>query len=313
MANCKKCGAPLEEGNKFCMSCGTPIEDVGAQSGQAATQPQQQTVYAQPDSQKQKKQKVQYYDPSAPGPDSKYEPITTKGYIGIALLMAIPVVGIILAIIWACGGCRKINKRNFARAMLIMMIIALILSHIIGGIAGFAAKKAAEEAGLEEGEASGILSSLFGNGGSGGSTGNEELDELAGLLSGLEALKGEESGFDDLLNEVGDINEEASKKADGWPKELPDYPDGTMNAVETYRTEITGTSRETMMDYIDTLKKKGYEYEDFYDFGMTEEDMLDMDGWWGTNGKLYLSFSYYEGTVTIDHMTELPDLSSIFG
>ena len=122
-----------------------------------------------------------------------------------------------------------------------------------------------------------------------------------------------ESGFDDLLGEVSNINEEASKNADGWPKELPDYPDGTMNAVETYRTEFTGTSRETMMDYIDTLKKKGYEYQDFYEFGMTEEDMLGMDGWWGTNGKLYLSFSYYEGTVTVDHTTELPDLSGLFG
>ncbi len=305
MANCKKCGAPLEEGNKFCMTCGAPADEGAAEPAPAqsqpasAQQPQPKTVYVQP--------------VNAPGPDSKYEPITTKGYIGITLLMAIPVVGIILAIIWACGGCRKINKRNFARAMLIMMVIALIVSLIIGAIAGFAAKKAAEEAGLEDDEVSGILSSLFGNGGSGGSTGNEELDELAGILSGLEALTGEESGFDDLLNEVSDINEEASKKADGWPKELPDYPDGTMNAVETYRTEITGTSRETMMDYIGTLKKKGYEYQDFYDFGMTEEDMLDMDGWWGTNGKLYLSFSYYEGTVTIDHMTELPDLSGLFG
>jgi len=68
-----------------------------------------------------------------------------------------------------------------------------------------------------------------------------------------------------------------------------------------------------MKEYIETLKKNGYEFKDFYDIGMSEKDMLDMNGWWGTNGKYYLSFSYYEGTVTIDHMTELPDLSSLMG
>lgn len=324
MANCKKCDAPLEEGNKFCMSCGTPadealVQPASAQPQPAPVQPQQETVYVQPGNKKQKKQKTQYYDPSAPGHDSKYEPITTKGYIGIALLMAIPVVGIILAIIWACGGCRKINKRNFARAMLIMMLIGLIISLIIGGIAGFAAKRAAKEAGLEDGQAAGIISSLLGggddedNGDQIGDNGSSELNELAGLLSSLEALTGEESGFDDLLGSVEDINKEASKNSSGWPKDLPDYPDGTMNEVENYRTEITGTSEETMMKYIDTLKKKGYEYEDFYDFGMTEEEMLDMSGWWGTNGKWYLGLSYYDGTVTIDHTTELPDMSSLFG
>lgn len=86
-----------------------------------------------------------------------------------------------------------------------------------------------------------------------------------------------------------------------------------MKSVETYRTEISGTSLETMREYIETLKNKGYEFQDFYDLGMSEQDMLGMNGWWGTNGNLYLSLSYYEGTVTIDHMTELPDLSSLLG
>ena len=67
-----------------------------------------------------------------------------------------------------------------------------------------------------------------------------------------------------------------------------------------------------MLGYIEQLKADGYVYTDFYDFGMTEEDMLGMDGWWGTNGEIYLSLSYYEGTVTVDHTYELPDLSSYF-
>ena len=60
------------------------------------------------------------------------------------------------------------------------------------------------------------------------------------------------------------------------------------------------------------LKKDGYEFQDFYDFGMTEEDMLSMNGWWATDGEIYLSVSYYDGLVTIDHTKELPDLSDLF-
>ena len=47
--------------------------------------------------------------------------------------------------------------------------------------------------------------------------------------------------------------------------------------------------------------------------GMSEADMQSMNAWWGTNGKWYLSISYADGTVTVDHMTELPDLSGLLG
>ena len=64
---------------------------------------------------------------------------------------------------------------------------------------------------------------------------------------------------------------------------------------------------------VEQLKADGYVYTDFYDFGLTEDDMLGMDGWWGTNGEIYLSLSYYEGTVTVDHTYELPNLEDYFG
>ena len=35
--------------------------------------------------------------------------------------------------------------------------------------------------------------------------------------------------------------------------------------------------------------------------------MLSSGGWWGTNDTYYISVSYYDGTVTVDHLTELPD------
>lgn len=63
-----------------------------------------------------------------PGKKSKWGVISTWGYVGIDLLLAIPGVGLILAIIWACGGCRKYAKRNYARSRLIFLFAAVLLT-----------------------------------------------------------------------------------------------------------------------------------------------------------------------------------------
>ena len=288
-----------------------------AQPQPAYAQPQpvyQQPAYAQP--------APVYAQPGqepAPGPDSRYGLISAWGFIGIMLLLCIPIIGFILMIVWACGGCRKYQKRNLCRAMLIFMAVSLVISLILGfalkGLVDSAIDtvkdQIGESTGTEEdaGGLAGLFAGLTGDStGSGNSSDTGTEDFLSGIFGGL--LGGDLSG---LLGEVDDINEEASKNSSGWPSDLPKYPDGSMNEVENYRTEITGTSAESMWSYIETLKKKGYEFQDFYQMGMSEADMKSMNAWWGTNGKWYLSISYVDGTVTVDHTTELPDLSGLFG
>ena len=288
-----------------------------AQPQPAYAQPQpvyQQPAYAQP--------APVYAQPGqepAPGPDSRYGLISTWGFIGIMLLLCIPIIGFILMIVWACGGCRKYQKRNLCRAMLIFMAVSLVISLILGfaikGLVNSAIDTVKDQIGESTGteEDAGGLAGLFaGLTGDSSGSGNSSDTGTEDLLSGIfgELLGGDLSG---LLGEVDDINEEASKNASGWPSDLPKYPDGSMNEVENYRTEITGTSADTMWSYIETLKNKGYKFQDFYQMGMSEADMKSMNAWWGTNGKWYLSISFVDGTVTVDHTTELPDLSGLFG
>ncbi len=50
--------------------------------------------------------------------------------IGMAVqlfLMNIPVIGLVLSILWACGVCRKIARRSLARAHLILLVIGILL------------------------------------------------------------------------------------------------------------------------------------------------------------------------------------------
>ena len=306
-----------------------PPQNAAPQQPYAQPQPayaQPQPAYAQPQPVYQQPAYAQpapvYAQPGqepAPGPDSRYGLISTWGFIGIMLLLCIPIIGFILMIVWACGGCRKYQKRNLCRAMLIFMAVSLVISLILGfaikGLVNSAIDTVKDQIGESTGteEEAGGLAGLFAgltgdSSGSGNSSDTGTEDLLSGIFGGL--LSGDLSG---LLGEADDINEEASKNASGWPSDLPKYPDGSMNEVENYRTEITGTSAETMWSYIETLKKKGYEFQDFYQMGMSEADMKSMNAWWGTNGKWYLSISFVDGTVTVDHTTELPDLSGLFG
>ncbi len=337
---CRNCGKELKPGIAFCTECGAkipeetkpepaavpepvtaPPEPIPVKTPAPVPKPAPAPVYAQAPKPAEKPEE------EAPPKGSQYEPISTGGYVGILLLLCIPVVGFVLAIIWACGGCTKINKRNLSRAYLIFMAVSLVISLIMGIIFGITAAAAtagavnsifAEETSPAEEEESFFsgLADIFGGGENSEANQNEDLEalnELEKIFDELEGITGEENGYGDLIDGAQKANEDAEAANNGWPKELPEYPYGTAEAVASYRTEISGTTLDEMHAFIDSLKAEGYVYKDFYEFGMTEEDMLGMDGWWGTNGKVYVSISYYEGVVTVDHTYELPNLEDYFG
>ncbi len=89
-----------------------------------------------------------------PKKDENSAPISTFGFFGILLLCAIPVVGPILVIIWACGGCRKKQKTTFARGALLKFAVDIIIFLITAGIlfAAFAGhiKKIVSNGGFDE-------------------------------------------------------------------------------------------------------------------------------------------------------------------
>lgn len=68
-----------------------------------------------------------------PAVDEYSAPLTLGNYIVMMLVSAIPVVGFIMLLIWAFSGNTNINKKNYARAALIMMVVAGILAMILGG------------------------------------------------------------------------------------------------------------------------------------------------------------------------------------
>lgn len=114
---CKNCGNNLPEGAQFCDACGasTGEQPASAQPFTAATQSvvaTQAPAYA-----------------TAPA----VQPLSVGQYLGMFLLMIIPIVNIILVLVWSFGGSVNPNKKNYARATLVLFAISILLMIISGG------------------------------------------------------------------------------------------------------------------------------------------------------------------------------------
>ena len=79
-------------------------------------------------------------DPDKPDKKSKYAPMSSLGMAVELFLMSIPVVGFVLMILWSCGVCRKIARRNLARAYLILLIVGLVVAVILAILGRFVFK-----------------------------------------------------------------------------------------------------------------------------------------------------------------------------
>lgn len=69
---------------------------------------------------------IKNYDPSR-----DYTPISMWGYFGYQLLFAIPLIGQIIVLIFAFGGTKNINLRNYARSTFCLFIICLVVVLLI--------------------------------------------------------------------------------------------------------------------------------------------------------------------------------------
>ena len=102
---CKKCGGTVKMEDAFCTHCGTPLE---------------------------KEEPIrEEYGKTDKQDGNTAEVLSMGDYLLILILLAIPVVNIIACIIWIVGENGNPNRRNFAKAWLIITVIGTILSSIL--------------------------------------------------------------------------------------------------------------------------------------------------------------------------------------
>lgn len=157
---CPTCGKENIDTAAFCESCGTQLTPAAPAAPEVSAAPEigattvldanapiytaAQTQYVPPQNQytppqPRPVQATPYNNyapvakPATPVIPPEYKPLSGWAYFGWQLLFAIPLVGFILLIVFACGGTHNINLRNFARSYFCALLIGAILA-IIGVI-----------------------------------------------------------------------------------------------------------------------------------------------------------------------------------
>lgn len=134
---CENCGNKLPDGAKFCGGCGAKTEPVQP-AYTAAAEPARARPIPPPTYTSSVRAEPSYQQAYTPQQPSAYsgrggsDPLRVGQYIGMLLLLCVPILNIILLFVWSFGGSVNLNKKNFARASLILGAIGLILSIVSG-------------------------------------------------------------------------------------------------------------------------------------------------------------------------------------
>ena len=116
----------MEDGSRFCKECGTAVEAT------APPQPAAPAPVAPPPS----AYSAPYAAPAQPAPAPSYyapaqqptwPPVSVGQYIGMMIVSGIPLIGFIMLLVWSFGSQVNPSKKNYARAILILMLIGLAI------------------------------------------------------------------------------------------------------------------------------------------------------------------------------------------
>lgn len=96
---CSKCGKNIPDNSQNCNYCGAPTN-----THKSASQP-----YIHEDT----------------------SPLSVGNFLVMMLIAAIPILNIIMLCVWAFGSGSNVNRKNYARAQLIIMLIAMAVSIVL--------------------------------------------------------------------------------------------------------------------------------------------------------------------------------------
>ena len=104
---CRNCGRTAKMEDQFCMDCGTPLEKENWAEMKSAEKQEEKTN------------------------EKKSDILSMGDYLLILILMAIPVVNFIVCLFWIFNKTGNPNRRNFAKAWVVLAVVGTILSGIL--------------------------------------------------------------------------------------------------------------------------------------------------------------------------------------
>ncbi len=122
---CLKCKASVPQGAEYCTNCGAkmPVVTEAVATGEDTYTPITAAEKAEP-ALKEKPGK-----PAAPAAqEDLLKPLGVLKYVGMLLLLTIPIANIVFVFRWAFGWGVNKNKRNYGRALILYTVIMAVLT-----------------------------------------------------------------------------------------------------------------------------------------------------------------------------------------
>lgn len=156
MRICTSCGAQIDDDARFCTSCGAvapsdepeqPTEHLLHEDngGDSAVHPETKSIFPEPEKEHEapfvpqpsfdeRSQSVRpaFEEPLSRKPDPQVRTvpfglISTASYFWTMFLFCIPGLGHLVAAVWALGGAKNPNRKNLAKAYLLLTLIGLVI------------------------------------------------------------------------------------------------------------------------------------------------------------------------------------------
>ena len=99
---CKKCGGAVKTEDSFCMHCGMPLE-----------------------------KEEPFKEETIKENENKTDVLSVWDYLLMLIILAIPVVNVIVCIFWIIGKNGSPNRRNLAKAWMILAVVGTLLSGLL--------------------------------------------------------------------------------------------------------------------------------------------------------------------------------------
>ena len=146
---CASCGKPLKEEGLYCIYCGTKNEPTEEKTVPiapiAADEEMMRRLFGAPPAEPRVPDAAPAAEEEAPfnvrrNPEyselmrETYAPMGAWNVCGTLLLFSIPVLGLIFAIAFACGACKKRQKKRLAQGYLLFLLLAVVLCGILSAI-----------------------------------------------------------------------------------------------------------------------------------------------------------------------------------
>lgn len=139
---CENCGKKIGEHDEYCDGCGAkqPVANdrisgssphIQAAANPYGAAPGAAMGAAPGAASGRQQQPYQPYNPATAYKDRTAEIMGVGQYLGTFILMSIPVLNLILILAWSFSKSVNPNKRNYARAILVLCIIAVALGVLL--------------------------------------------------------------------------------------------------------------------------------------------------------------------------------------